>query len=75
MANLLEISIARQKCLGVSGKVVLWPKHRDSRMMVPMFYVKLCNKTDEINTTMIYLINSINNTIKDPFRSNYTTGT
>ena len=43
MRHALEISIARRKCLCMSGKVVLWSKHRDIRTLAPMFYLKLCN--------------------------------
>ena len=43
MGNLLEISVARRKCLCVSGKVVLWSAHFDIIVLVPMFYMKLCN--------------------------------
>ena len=40
---ILEFSIAGWQCLCVSGKVVLWSKHFDIRVLVPMLYVKLCN--------------------------------
>ena len=32
----LEISVARRKCLCVSGKVFLWSTHFDIRILVPM---------------------------------------
>ena len=38
----MDLSIARQKCLCVSGKVLLWSKHFNIRKLVPMFYSKLC---------------------------------
>ena len=41
MGKLPEISIARQKCLCVSGKVVVWSKHFDIVILVPMSYLKL----------------------------------
>ena len=40
---ILEISIAGWKCLCVSGMVVLWPKHVDIIISVPMSYVKRWN--------------------------------
>ena len=43
MGSFLEISIAGRKCLCVSRKLFLWPKHFDTRTLVPMFYMKLCN--------------------------------
>ena len=50
--NFLEISIARRKCLCVSRKVVLWSKHFDIRILVPMSYLKLCTY---IYTLYIYI--------------------
>ena len=41
MRKFLEISIAGRKCMCVSGKVALWPKHFDIRILVPMSYLKL----------------------------------
>ena len=41
MGNILEISVARRKCLCVAGKVVLWSTHFDIRILVPMFFLKL----------------------------------
>ena len=43
MGNYLEISIAGRKCLCVSGKVVLWSKQFEIRVLVPMCYLKLCS--------------------------------
>ena len=44
----LGISIARRKCLCVSGKVVLWSKHFDIRMLVPMSYLQLCTQIKKV---------------------------
>ena len=49
MGTTLDISIARPKCLCVPGKVVLWSKHFDIRVLVPIFYLKVCDKTSEIH--------------------------
>ena len=43
MGTFLDISIAGPKCLCACGKVVLWSKHFDIKMLVPMFYSKLCS--------------------------------
>ena len=43
MGKILVMSVARRKCLCVSGKVILWPTHFDIKMLVPMFYLKRCN--------------------------------
>ena len=45
IGNFLEISIAGRKCLCVTGKVVLWSKHFDIIILVPMFYLKCCIHT------------------------------
>ena len=42
MRKILEISVARRKYLCVTGKVVLWSTHFDIRIVIPMFYLKLC---------------------------------
>ena len=43
MGNFLDISVAACRCLCVSGKVVLWSKHFDIIMLVPMLYLKFCD--------------------------------
>ena len=43
MGKMLEISTARQKCLCVSGKLVLWSKHFDIKVLVAISYLKLWN--------------------------------
>ena len=45
MGIVLEIWIARRKCLCVSGKVALWSKHLDIIFVVSIFYLKFCNHT------------------------------
>ena len=56
MGQFLEISIAGRKCLCVSGKVVLWSKHFDIIILVPMFYLKLCNHIYIYIYIYIYII-------------------
>ena len=41
----LGISIAGRECLCVSGKMALWLGDVDIIILVPMFYLKLCNHT------------------------------
>ena len=43
MGQFLEISIAGRKYLCVSGNVVLWSKHFDIIILVPMLYSELHN--------------------------------
>ena len=43
IGKLMDMSIARRKCLCVSGKVVLLSKHFDIVIVVPMAHSKLWN--------------------------------
>ena len=43
MSKFLVISIARRKCLCVSGKLVLWSIYFYLKILVPMLYSKLWN--------------------------------
>ena len=43
IGKILEISVAGQKYMCVSGKVVLWSTHFDITTLVPVLYLKLSN--------------------------------
>ena len=56
MGQILEIPIVERKCLCVSRKVVLWSKHFGVRMLVPMSYVKLCNRVSFQEIILLLLL-------------------